>query len=131
MGPSLDEIVKHDNSSSGVPIIVEKTIEQIEQRGLEEEGIFRISGSTPQVSMVKSQIEKTDETSTQTNDQNTTSSSTTLTTTTPTSNDSKVETSKKIEEIPQDTKDDNSTKSSTSTTSTTATTFEKKRRIKP
>lgn len=44
-GTDLEEVIKRENTSYNVPLIVQKCIKEIESRGLETVGIYRLCGS--------------------------------------------------------------------------------------
>jgi len=60
-GVPLSEVVLYSNSQSGLPIVVEKCIEYILQKGTLIEGIFRLSGSSVQIEELKTAFDRGEE----------------------------------------------------------------------
>lgn len=57
-GVPLSELVQIVNGHVKIPIVVEKVVEYIESKGLNQEGIFRINGSTKAVDKMKAKFDK-------------------------------------------------------------------------
>jgi hypothetical protein len=56
-GKDIEQVANKDGSD--VPVIVDKAVEYIENKGLKEEGIFRISASKKEVDKLKGEIAET------------------------------------------------------------------------
>lgn len=57
-GTDLEVVIKRENSGSNVPLIVKKCIEEIENRGLEVVGIYRLCGSARRKTQLRELFEK-------------------------------------------------------------------------
>jgi Rho GTPase-activating protein 1 len=58
-GKSLTEVMQHPlNKGRSVPIVLEKAVKYLEERGTDVEGIFRLSGNAVRVKEIKTQFDK-------------------------------------------------------------------------
>lgn len=57
-GVDLETVIKRENSGFNVPLLVKKCVEEVESRGLETVGIYRLCGSARRKIMLREAFEK-------------------------------------------------------------------------
>ncbi|PVD22717.1 hypothetical protein C0Q70_15973 [Pomacea canaliculata] len=57
-GMDLEAVIKRENSGFNVPLLVKKCVEEVEARGLETVGIYRLCGSARRKAMLREAFEK-------------------------------------------------------------------------
>jgi hypothetical protein len=57
-GVDLETIIRREKSGLGVPIVVRKCIDEVEKRGLEHIGIYRLCGSARRKAQLKEEFER-------------------------------------------------------------------------
>ena len=57
-GISLETIIKREKTGDNVPIVVRRCIEEVEKRGLDHVGIYRLCGSSKRKLQLKEELEK-------------------------------------------------------------------------
>lgn len=57
-GVDLEVIIKREKSGSNVPILVRRCIDEVERRGLDHVGIYRLCGSAKRKAVLKDELER-------------------------------------------------------------------------
>lgn len=60
-GTDLETIVRQERSGSGVPLLILRCVEEVEKRGMEQIGLYRVCGSVEGIKSIRENLERNPE----------------------------------------------------------------------